>query len=322
MDPDSYDNPAFRGSSLQGPSFKGNCDIVAQDGDTLLMKWGPGEANQDHFPVIAEAINGLNFGDGITDNERMGMTKFVVPTDHLPGFPTYGLPYPLDASDYYECMQGIWPDGTMRIYGGNGHPAAGGYGPVCRFSFPGLSDTCLWGTKGITPNGPLKWSEETTGNLPGNRRATGSCGPFTFLPGAVHELDLAFIWARSYTPSDSSSSVSKLRQVADTVRRAFVENRNPCGGVIYGVQEYHAVTKNNPIVYPNPVHGFVNVEWPGFHDERTVFNLKRLDGKTVFSFVNHFDGKLTLDLAGVQPGFYLLVIRTQNEVFCQKVLKR
>jgi hypothetical protein len=73
MDPDSYDNPAFRGSSLQGPSFKGNCDIVAQDGDT---------------------------------------------------------------------------------YGGNGHPAAGGYGPVYRFSFPGLSDTCLWGTKGITPNGP------------------------------------------------------------------------------------------------------------------------------------------------------------------------
>ncbi len=50
-----------------------------------------------------ESINGVGFGDGIMDNERFGMNKFIY-------FNNGGLPYSNDPSydfQYYNYLKGI-----------------------------------------------------------------------------------------------------------------------------------------------------------------------------------------------------------------------
>ncbi|MCX6269668.1 MAG: T9SS C-terminal target domain-containing protein, partial [Bacteroidetes bacterium] len=157
------------------------------------------------------SINGLFFEDGIQDNERYGMSKFVYTTNCSSG-PTCD---PSNAPDYYKIMRGLWKDSTHMMYGGNGHPNSGATGPDCSFMFPDLSDFCNWGTNGIQPigyetgsggNGP-SWTEANVSNLPDDRRGTISMGPFTFLPGATQELDIAFVWARQYTDSSATAVI-------------------------------------------------------------------------------------------------------------------
>lgn len=305
MDADGYDNPAFRGSSLLGPSFGGNCDIVGLNGSIINMNWGPGGVYEAPFLVRSEAINGLLFGDGIADNERLGMRRFVYHNNSNAGVPTY-MTDPLYAPEYYQVMQGIWKDGTKMIYGGNGHPTAGGYGPECDFMFPGLSDTCYWGTNGQIPNGPVKWTEKTALNNPSDRRGTASTGPFIFGPGDVQEIDLAYAWVRNYSPDDTTGSLIKLNEVVDTIRSRFAENRIPGGAPFYGINDNKTEQKPELKIYPNPADKLLFVEIPGGHAEEIEISLISSTGKTVY-LKTFIAAKIhQVDLSGIPAGLYLL----------------
>ena len=163
------------------------------------------------------SVNGTGFGDTVVDNERYGLQRFMYFNNSNAGVPPYMLD-PDYYTDYYKLMQGYWRDSTRLIYGGNGHASAGGYGPECSFMFPGESDTLDWGVGCQPPNGLKNWTEETAGNNPSDRRGMGSAGPFTFKPGDVQQLDLAYVWARAYGANDPLASVDKLRQMNDIVR--------------------------------------------------------------------------------------------------------
>jgi len=120
-----------------------------------------------------ESINGVGFGDGIEDNERYGMKKFMY-------FNNGGNPAQSDPSiapEYYNYLKGIWKDGTVMEYGGNGHVSSGAYGPAANFMFPELSDPCFWGTNGEEPYGPVEWTETSAGNPPNDRRGLSVMGP-------------------------------------------------------------------------------------------------------------------------------------------------
>jgi hypothetical protein len=127
------------------------------------------------------SINGINFGDSIVDNERFGMRRFVY-HNNLGGY--WAMTDPDRAAEYYNYLRGFWKDGIRMRYGGNAHPNAGGDGPECDFMFPSDTDPCNWGTHGIQPNyitgaggSGVKWTEETAGNEPYDRR---------FMQSAVH----------------------------------------------------------------------------------------------------------------------------------------
>ncbi|MBM3403295.1 MAG: T9SS C-terminal target domain-containing protein [Bacteroidetes bacterium] len=216
VDPDGYDNPAFRGSNAKGPSFLGSCNIVALNNTMHYMEWGTGSGE---VLVMAEAINGINFGDGIIDNERFGMRRFVYHNNPMAGVPLY-MGDPDYAPEYYLFLRGIWKDNVKMQYGGNAHPTAGGYGPNCDFMFPGDSDICDWGTNGQPPNGPRYWTEETANNNPRDRRFMQSAGPFTLQPGACNYITVGIPWARaiSGTPFES---VELLRIVDDLCQSLF-----------------------------------------------------------------------------------------------------
>ncbi len=215
LDPDGCDNPSFNGNSLKGPSFHGDCSIVAEDGTTQRMAYGLNNADTATVIVRAEAINGVNFGDSIIDNERYGMRRFVYHNNSgvVPDYMTD----PLYAPQYYNLLKGIWKDGQPMTYGGNAHPPSS-YGNVCDFMFPELSDVCDWGTQG-QPQSPKLWTEVTANNAPYDRRFMQSAGPFTLRPGACNYITVGIPWARAAgTPWES---VELLKIVDDKCQKLF-----------------------------------------------------------------------------------------------------
>jgi len=190
MDPDGKDNPKYKIDTINGvPTKTQICD---------------------------ESINGVNFGDSIVDNERFGMRKFVY---HNNTGGNAAMTDPDLAPQYYMLLRGIWKDGVRMRYGGNAHPSAGGVGPECDFMFPDLTDPCDWGTGGITPS-PKKWTEETAGNPPFDRRFMQSAGPFTLESGAVNYITVGIPWARA-SSGGPWASVQLLRKIDDKAQALF-----------------------------------------------------------------------------------------------------
>ncbi|MFH1118818.1 MAG: hypothetical protein V1775_03275 [Bacteroidota bacterium] len=233
MDPDGSDNPSFSGDGVGGPSFFGDCSIVGLSGSTMNMPFtdiNTGEDTTSSFIVRSEAINGVNFGNGIIDDERFGMRRFVFHEN--PSSPSNPPPYRHDpdyAPEFYNYLRGIWMDGTKMIYGGFAHSSANGFGPECDFMFPGTSDVCDWGTGGDLPNGPKEWTEEIAANTPGDRRFMHSAGPFILEPGAVNYITVGIPWARAASGGPWASV--KLLQVVDDKCQLLFDN---CFAVVSG----------------------------------------------------------------------------------------
>ena len=210
MDNDGLDNPKFTEeiTYVIDSTFTANDTII----DTL-------STDTVRRQVVDESINGVNFGDGIVDNERYGMRRFVY-HNNIGSGQLDAMTDPEKAAEYYQLLRGIWKDGTRMLYGGNAHPNSGAYGPECDFMFPGGTDPWNWGTDEKTPNGPEYWTEETAGNQPYDRRFMQSAGPFTLEAGAVNYITVGIPWARAST-GGPFASVRLLQEVDDKIQRLF-----------------------------------------------------------------------------------------------------
>ncbi len=200
MDPDGRDNPKFHADSAV---FSGYCDKFLKS----------------NYVSDQMAINGVNFGDSIVDNERFGMRRFVFHNNSSGPVGDPGV-----AFEYYNLLRGIWKDNTKMRYGGNAHASNGGNGPDCDFMFPGLSDVCNWGTQGVDPNptqyGPDGWTEKNVGNAPADRRIMQSAGPFTLKPGSVNYITVGIPWARA-AQGGAQASVDLLKRADDKCQMLF-----------------------------------------------------------------------------------------------------
>lgn len=177
------------------------------------------------FNNVADALNnlgivysgtGVGYGDGIPDNERLGMRAFLYHNNDNSntGDPNTGV-------QYYNYLRGFWKDNTRMLYGGTGYvgdPAADKDVPA-NYMFPGDTDPLGWGTGGtIMPD----WTEENSGNTPFDRRFIQSAGPFTLAPGAVNNITVGVVWARA-SAGGASASVATL-QIADEKTQAMFDN--------------------------------------------------------------------------------------------------
>jgi hypothetical protein len=321
LDPDGYDNPSYDGDGIAGPSFHGECNIVSLNGSVITMHYGPNDSLSGQFKISSDAINGINFGDGIVDNERRGMNKFVYCNNSNAGVPIY-MTDPLYAPDYYRFMQGIWKDDTKMYYGGNANRIdPHSYGPDCDFMFPGVSDLCDWGTAGVPPNGPKLWNETTAGNPPQDRRGMGSTGPFTFHPGDVEELDLAFGFARDYGVKNADSSLSKLQHMTDIVRNAFITKKLPDGTPFFsGITEKDPLSGNRVTCYPNPANTIVNIRFEKLLNQPVTIRLVNVNGSVVRSLVGKPNARsVSFDVSGLPAGLYLVTMQSDNQVITKKV---
>ena len=211
---DNYDgdNSGYKGYGYSPPAvgvdfFEG----PYQDDDGIDNAFG---INQN------EALNGIGFGDGIIDNERFGMRRFLYYSNTTNGA-NPNQTDPVAAADYYNYLKGFWKDGTKFVYGGSGHisdPEADPNTP-CDFMFPGDTDPLGWGTGG---NPQVPWTEQTSNNPPNDRRFVQSGGPFILKPGSVNNITVGVVWARG-SGGDPFESVGVLRR-ADDKAQALFEN--------------------------------------------------------------------------------------------------
>ena len=259
-----------------------------------------------------ESINGVGFGDGVVDNERYGMTKFIY-------FNNSGGAQgdPFQAVEHYNYMKAIWKDSTAMEYGGSGHVSGGAYGPAANFMFPGLSDPCYWGTGGEKPYGPVDWTEETAGNKPADRRGLSVMGPFTFLPGAVQKVDLAFITARG--DDGPGSSVELLKEYIDEVKQDYKKNSDYYGYQWLGEQEHQVINKNTLKVFPNPASSEIWVDYTagGNHATYSVYDTygREVRQGTIRGSRSH------ISLAGLKKGLYVVTVHDGNTIYTAKVMK-
>ena len=150
MDADQLDNPKYETTIIN--TFD---HIDPATGDSIFVT-DTVYGNQ----IVDYSINGVNFGNGIVDDERFGMRRFVY---HNNSNDDNGDPR--TAPQYYNYLRGIWKNGAEMQYGGNALSGSDVVGPTCDFMFPGDSDPWNWGTRGFEPNGGYNkdgkyWSEE------------------------------------------------------------------------------------------------------------------------------------------------------------------
>lgn len=162
---------------------------------------------------------GIGYGDGIVDNERLGMRRFLYYNNFGSGMAAQTDPQ--SGQDYYNYMTGFWKDGSPHVYGGTGHVASPGANPaiLSSYMFPGTTDPIGWGTGGLPQ---AEWTEQTAGNPPFDRRFCQSAGPFLLQPGAVNNITTGVVWARS-AAGDPFESVKAL-QAADDKAQALFDN--------------------------------------------------------------------------------------------------
>lgn len=274
MDPDQEDNP------------DGNCDY---------------------------GVTGTNFGNGIIDDERFGLTRFTY-------FNNSAGPQgdPNIASEYYNYLLGLWKDDTPVLFGGNGHSSSGADASPCRYMFPGNSDPRNWGTDCELPLGgynqnDLWWTEEQAGNNPFDRRGFGVSGPFTFLPGQIQEVEIAYIFANSYYSADSSRSLllSYIDNLRSKVQNGEIIIPNNELAINEGTAEQVSIT-----IYPNPARDLIHIESQDniYDTEYRIYNSMGTAMQT---------GKLTseINITGLKAGLYIITLITPNGTIANKFIK-
>ncbi len=161
---------------------------------------------------------GIGYGDGIVDNERLGMRRFLY-YNNLGGGGIAAQTDPVSGQDYYNYLSGFWKDGTPFVYGGSGHQSNPDALPGVHsdYMFPGDTDPLGWGTGGDPQD---VWTEQTAGNVPYDRRFAQSAGPFILRPGAVNNITTGIVWARAST-GDPFESVVALQKADDKAQALF-----------------------------------------------------------------------------------------------------
>jgi hypothetical protein len=275
MDPDGIDNPKFDTNAIQ------LCD---------------------------ESINGTNFGDSIIDNERFGLTRFIGGSsqNYFSGT-TYSSP-----EVYYRLMTG-----EQEFYYGN-------YGMAydssnlpqipCRYMYPGLSDSCFWGTGGIIPPNGQNWIHIDTSSafFISDVRARGVSGGFTFKPNQTVELNLAFVTAFSDTGT-VMIAVPELKQAIDSVRHFYFGGTYPCGGGFLDVESMYDTTDVIDFeIFPNPSTSNISLKYDSklFGSDYYIYNItgsKIKEGK-----INN-SNLTVIPLDNITSGVY--IIRLTNSKF-------
>ena len=265
----AYNGDAFDEPSSSSPGYGENPPAVGVD----FFEGPYQDADEFDNPLttnFSDAVDslgipyqgiGIGYGDGVVDNERFGMRRFVYYNNSgnsINGEPTTPL-------HYYNYMNGVWKNGQKMAYGGDGvSPSSGADLDIpADYMFPGDTDPFNWGTMGIATE---PWSEVSSNNPPADRRFIQSAGPFVLEPGDYNNITMGIVWARA-SAGDPFESVKLLRQ-ADDKAQALFDN---CFEIVSGpdapdvtIQEL----ENEVIIYLTNNNSLSN----NFHEDYIMFD--------------------------------------------------
>ncbi len=248
---------------------------------------------------------GPGYGDGLIDNERLGMSAFMyhnIGTNPITGDPNV-------PSDYYNYMRSLWKDGSPLKYGGNGYIGFGVLDTTTTYYCPASSDSAHFATNGVALD---SWSEETSSNLPGDRRGVGSCGPFTFSPNEVVSFDVAFTYAEETgTGLSESEWVAAMMYQLRSHYSSEIAYQNDRLGPISSIYENENRIPSVQL-FPNPAGQWLQIEVPKNFQFKTI---------KVFDMAGHQlsqykmganTSQLQLDISTLASGLYFLRVEGET----------
>lgn len=255
-----------------------------------------------------ESINGCGYGDGIIDNERIGMSGFMS-FDRTLNALIFGDPG--SAIDYHNYMNSTWRDGSHLVYGGFGHSSTAGATAIqANYMLPDSSDNnYFFGTNGTDPG--FDWSEydvsgSGTANPYGDRRLVMSMGPFTMSPLSVQEFTVAHITARNYINNTPPSSVPLLKSYTDDIINFYAcDSVRTCTSQLLSFNENTVHDNYNVEIYPNPTKDLVNINSDLKIESVELYSItgQKLMVKQSASIIS---------LSDFPKGFYLLKVLFEN----------
>lgn len=177
--------------------------------------------------------------DGMTDElgEQMGMTNFMYFNNSFAGVPLQETD-PSNATQYFQYMLGYWKDGTPLTCGGNGY---GGSIPT-KFAYP--SNTYTNGPCGVS-----SWTESGTGS---DKRFVIGTGAYTLQPGAVDEIEYAYITSFD---SITNNPLGKLDLDVQNLKAIYNSTINQCS--VTGIKEQKSTTDFT--LAPNPTSEILTI---------------------------------------------------------------
>ena len=239
---------------------------------------------------------GIGFGDGVVDNEYIGLKHFMYHGNNVSVAP-----------DYYNCLKGRLVDGSQINCSG----------VPTNYMFADSSDQLNWNSQGaVLPSNCIE-----SGNTSGDRRGVGSTGPFTFNPGAVLEMELAFVFGRDYNASGNNlAGITVMQERVDSIRSYHANGfaTTPCGGAIIGVKN-EVIPSNLLIIYPNPFANQFLVSYQPTN--KTMVEVYSILGQKVVTqpITQHLT---LLDLSNEPNGVYFVRVTDGNEIITKKVVKQ
>jgi len=274
---------------------------------TVILS-GPWMDNDGNDNPVSENPNGLGFGDGVIDNERLGMTSFMYQA--TAGGTWRNLP--TTDSQIHNMMDAIWIDSTNLNYGNTGHIPWVSPGNIrARFVYPGTSDPTGYGTSGNTQ---LAWDEDDNTLLANDNRGMGSMGPITLQPGAINTIELAYVFAQDVNTTGVQAGKNLFIQYVDEIKMLYTNGNLGCGTTT-NINSLAIVDKI--VVYPNPAHNKLFIK---INEQEKIATIKlySITGKLIKEFSNQNN---TLDISKISNGIYFLEITTNNKKTIQKIIK-
>ncbi len=243
------------------------------------------------------SVNGIGYGDGITDNERLGMSNFMYYTN-APLFD------PSTAADFYNYLRSIWPNGQLLTHGDNG--SLGSNLPT-QYAFPGNSNPDGHGHFGIVQPA---WTMGGEGLLGNDVRGLGSCGPFTFEAGSEEEFDLAFVYARDPQQTGALAALPLFESYLDDVKANYAMRQSACGTALATSIIAVEPTLAGVEVFPNPSRGWVTVD-RSESPSPLQYELVDATGRTVKQGTVSGTSQ-QLDFSQFSAGWYLIRFQTEE----------
>jgi hypothetical protein len=294
---------SFDESSFAGPGYG---EYLPAQGVTILRGVKQDDDGIDNNVGIAEneSVNGMGYGDGISDNEYRGLDFSLMVRNS--GGPTGD---PSIAIQFYNSMQGVWRDLNPQTYGGNGYNSSS---VLSRYSFS-ENDPLNYGTYGVGTDS-LEWGDV----IPAEIRMIGSSGSFTFEAGTSRDMYLAFTFARDGIGSDTS--IAFMKGYIDEYLMYYQSGLEFCGSPIYlGIGE-QKINYQTISVYPNPFTNEISFNYEG-NDPNAFITIYNMMGQEVFS-QGAIIGLNTLKLEQISGSAFVMKLTDNKSIGIQKIIRR
>ncbi len=240
---------------------------------------------------IGESVNGIGFGDTITDNEYYGLTSSLIFSNGV-----------TDTNFFYNqflATQGVDTSGMFNSYGGI---------PM-KHAMISNSDPFFYSSNGVPHSN--NYTEFSVGNQHGDRRVLANTGgPDCSIPaGESRTFDFVYTIALDTASPSHLNSVDKLRNDAMYLKKIWRGNTSFCGKNFdyYDAPESNLKRSDGNIdfnLYPNPTYGYIYLDDLEVADDAMV-RIYNLAGAQIKAMPNS-SHKLIIDCNAFESGMYLL----------------